>query len=884
MAAACLMFLFALGARPASARPWASAPYEGILGRAERMTFDPGQRAAGYAMLDSLIASGRTRGDSALVMAASLRRATVLALASNRYDSAQAVVRLWLPRVTASRDTLLWCRALLTLGYSDLARQRYVQARPTYARMLALTQKAGLSNVEGYAWIGVSYLALQDGRAPDAERGYRRALEKLGTNDGFAVRTSRAGLANSLLQQSKPDAARREYERLITESSAAGDLANAADAMNDLGVIEFQYGDPARAAPLFRRSAELQRQLGRTTYAMVTVTNVARCYDATGDVTRAAAVYDSIATAARAARIPGVEADVLGEWGGLLCRIDRCGEARPIVLRALAMRDSIPVKTYADLVVNLAAIDMRTGHPQQARRLLRSNLDSLGNHLRAFERLRMLTELGRAHLACGEPGAALALLREATPLRGGSTGQVGASAIEGEGLLADAFVRLGRRDSALAHFGLAAAAWERSRAEPSDLAWREAFDSAAPRLYAEYAALLLDPAAGGTAVARAGRAFDMLQRFRARTLEDAMRGPLGVAAPPRVTLAELQRSVLRPGELFLDLFSSPDTTFLFAVTRGAVRVVPLEPESRLRPRLRRLTDLAKSDATGPAALDAATRALGGDLLGPIEDMVRTSRVVLLSGGRLGQYGIGLVATPGEDQPLVLARRFALIPSATLLATARRSAGPAATPARGLLAMSRATDEKGVRLQGVARESRWLARTFPAAEVRENDGTRTLDTMVSGIGTRDVLHIASHTRASRAAPWRAGFLLGRGDGEDAWLTARTISELRGTGRICVLAGCASAGAAAGAETMPSLSSAWLVAGAHAVIASLWPVEDKVTAELVEGFYRALARGAPSGDALAGAQSALRAKGALPRDWAGFVLIGDPGATAALGGTR
>ena len=60
----------------------------------------------------------------------------------------------------------------------------------------------------------------------------------------------------------------------------------------------------------------------------------------------------------------------------------------------------------------------------------------------------------------------------------------------------------------------------------------------------------------------------------------------------------------------------------------------------------------------------------------------------------------------------------------------------------------------------------MARTFSVAEVRENDGRRTLEDMLERIGSREVLHVASHTRGTPAAPWRAGFLLGRGEGEAA----------------------------------------------------------------------------------------------------------------------
>ena len=160
-------------------------------------------------------------------------------------------------------------------------------------------------------------------------------------------------------------------------------------------------------------------------------------------------------------------------------------------------------------------------------------------------------------------------------------------------------------------------------------------------------------------------------------------------------------------------------------------------------------------------------------------------------------------------------------------------------------------------------------------VRTNDGRLTLEQMLGGRVDAEVIHVASHTRLSAASPWRSGFLLGRGDGEEAYLTADRIARLSAPARVCVLAGCSSAGVVSAPEGMPNLAAAWLTAGAGCVVATLWPVEDQATSRLVERLYEAFASGATTGEALAAAQRAVRAEQPDPRYWAGFVLLGDPG---------
>ena len=63
------------------------------------------------------------------------------------------------------------------------------------------------------------------------------------------------------------------------------------------------------------------------------------------------------------------------------------------------------------------------------------------------------------------------------------------------------------------------------------------------------------------------------------------------------------------------------------------------------------------------------------------------------------------------------------------------------------------------------------------------------------------------------------------------------------------------------------------GARSVVATLWPVSDRGSAEFVERFYRFLASGVTATDALRLAQLDAIQRGAPAREWAAFVLTGD-----------
>jgi SulP family sulfate permease len=83
-----------------------------------------------------------------------------------------------------------------------------------------------------------------------------------------------------------------------------------------------------------------------------------------------------------------------------------------------------------------------------------------------------------------------------------------------------------------------------------------------------------------------------------------------------------------------------------------------------------------------------------------------------------------------------------------------------------------------------------------------------------------------------------------------------------------------------EGLVGLTRGFLHAGASNVLASLWSVSDRATAELMARFYRGLfGDGLPAAEALRRAQRSMLGERRWrdPHNWAGFVLLGDWQAT-------
>jgi CHAT domain-containing protein len=120
-------------------------------------------------------------------------------------------------------------------------------------------------------------------------------------------------------------------------------------------------------------------------------------------------------------------------------------------------------------------------------------------------------------------------------------------------------------------------------------------------------------------------------------------------------------------------------------------------------------------------------------------------------------------------------------------------------------------------------------------------------------------------------------------EDGRLHPSEIVGLGLGGRIVVLSACSSAsGEILRGEGVMGLARAFFQAGAHTVVATLWPLRDDDGAALFDSFYDHLGEGLSVAAALQAAQRDRMAEGAPPSAWAGVIVLGDGGRVPVPGG--
>ncbi|HSS78212.1 MAG TPA: CHAT domain-containing protein [Thermoanaerobaculia bacterium] len=334
---------------------------------------------------------------------------------------------------------------------------------------------------------------------------------------------------------------------------------------------------------------------------------------------------------------------------------------------------------------------------------------------------------------------------------------------------------------------------------------------------------------------------------------------------------------------------------------------------------------------GPGAGRPETAAdLSRILLGPVWSQAsHYRRLVLVSDGALNLLPFGALPVPargkgwlapGSLHPLLEHMEVAYVPSATTLAVERQRlegrppapkwaavlADPVFSAADPRLAgrssvssqrpqpsaessPARGGEELGLlpahwdRLPSSRGEAEEIARLAPKDQVwTALDFAANRDAVLSGdLRAYRVVHFATHGIANVQTPELSGLMLSAVDASgrprEGFLGLADLYDLDLAADLVVLSACQTGvGKEVRGEGLMGLMRGFLNAGVPRVVASLWKVEDRTTAELMLRFYRAMWReGLRPAAALREAQRSLRRDPRYrnPHSWAAFVLQGD-----------
>lgn len=384
-------------------------------------------------------------------------------------------------------------------------------------------------------------------------------------------------------------------------------------------------------------------------------------------------------------------------------------------------------------------------------------------------------------------------------------------------------------------------------------------------------------AEGDGGVIRVSNAQQILEAYRQAELQSVFGSECIPARDP------LKPESLRTGEVLLYPILLPDRLELLYVTGGTggeARFRRLPPNRNVdRQKIARLVETAVVSLSGGAdeSWRAASRELYDILIKPIEgELTEGSLLAVVPDGALRSVPFS-VLIDGQGRYLVQKTRVAVAP-----ALAYSQAGTGDTESQQLVAASLEMEVRvpaGLfdKLEGTGAEARLAAVTdgqrIERSWVIENFNKADLVNALTRERV-DVLHLATHAsfngRSDRA------FIVANGEVILLSELRQILSQNRTRGGeldLLVLSACETA--VGDDEASMGLAGAAVQAGAKSAIASLWPVSDAGTAELMKVFYGRYREGRSKSEALRDAQLALIGRGgdlANPNIWAAFTLLG------------
>ncbi len=391
--------------------------------------------------------------------------------------------------------------------------------------------------------------------------------------------------------------------------------------------------------------------------------------------------------------------------------------------------------------------------------------------------------------------------------------------------------------------------------------------------------------------------------------------------PSPCTLEEIQHGTVNEGELILEYFLGDSASFVWAVTPRSFASHRLPPRAAVEAKVRAILSLLHDpNILGPDAADLVSvdRELSRILLGPVQsELPLARRVIIVPHGILNylpfEMLFGRDPGPAEESRsfgslpyLILQSDVSYVPAAGVLTLLRRSPRPPPSAHDRPLLLAGDPVIAGPDRMSVFAQAAFPDGRPPRAFFREEiDALRSLFRLpknellareratvprlreMGRRGPHRYVHLATHGVYNERHPRCSGLLLSADPegGDDGFLSVDEVFGLDLECDLVVLSACATAlGEEVSGEGILGLTRAFLYAGSRSVVAALWEIPGRETAEFMRVFYEELIRapGAGRTHALAEAKRWMirrdrgRHRGDAPSShphfWSAFVLTG------------
>jgi len=345
------------------------------------------------------------------------------------------------------------------------------------------------------------------------------------------------------------------------------------------------------------------------------------------------------------------------------------------------------------------------------------------------------------------------------------------------------------------------------------------------------------------------------------------------------SISEL-RETLRSGETVIEFFTTGDHVSAFIASRESLSVVRrIAPKSEVERLLATLRFQIEKFNYGPDYIEAyfsqmrrgtneTLSQLYKCVFAPLEAQLGGNRLIIIPHGALHYVPFHALA----DGSGYLIERFEIsyAPSASVLKLCRTHPNSAQisdfkSEASEMVALG--LEESGT--PSIGEEVAALANLFPGAVMLTGESA-TRSNLLRAAPRARFLHLASHGYFRRDNPMFSFLKLA-----DSQLNFYSLLDLKLNAEMVTLSAChTGVNKIFPGDELHGLMRGFLYAGAPSVIASLWAVSDRSTADFMREMYSRIRAGETKRAALRSAQIAIKDAYGHPYYWAPFILMGNP----------
>lgn len=663
--------------------------------------------------------------------------------------------------------------------------------------------------------------------------------------------------------QGNTQGAQQAYRTALAIARKQGDRFLETAALGSLGLIATREEHYDESIQFNRAALELSRSVGAQGSEPIILGNTAWGLFELGDFDGSLSLFEQAQQSAEKEANPGVELGWTVDVGALNFYLRDYASAENELRQALELAKRLNQKSQVGAALDvLASVALKQGRTEAAESYDQQALAqfrAIGYHAGEVS-----SELTEAQIAAERPdGAADAerilsrVLRE--PNSEASTHWLA------EARLAKVYANEGKSTDAERQFQHAIATVESARRSVQEEDLRLSFLANAIEFYDDYVDFLV-------AQHRTDDALELATQTRAQTLTEGLQLNRPVRAHASV---ELEQAAQRERVTILTYWLGERHSYLWAVSSdGELHFFTLPAKSEIDTAVKSYTSAVQGprDPLSTRNEDGA-RLFEMLVLPAIAFIPKGSRVVVIPDGSL--FGLNFETLPVEsaaphywidDVTVVDASSPMFISTASR--TSRRARGKALLIGDPL---SPSADFPPLPNAGV--EISDIEKHFSSADVTLISGKNATPKAYadSQPGKFSYIHFVAHGTSSVTVPLDSAVILSR-QGDSFKLYGRDIVNLPLDGALVTISACHGVGMRNySGEGLVGLSWAFLRAGASAVVAALWEVDDASTATLMDHFYDQLSKGVAPAEALRKAKLSLLHSGTVyskPFYWAPF----------------